>query len=69
MQLRSTWRGMRLYATTTNRARDVTIFILQIGSGRGYTLTVGTPVSIDVWIATVRHLSQTHAPCFSFFWH
>jgi hypothetical protein len=56
-----------MYATT-NGARDVAIFIyLLVGSGGGYTLTVGTPASIDVWVATVRHLSQTHAPCFSFF--
>jgi hypothetical protein len=31
--------------------------------GDGYTLTVGTPTSIDVWIATVRHYLALVARC------
>jgi hypothetical protein len=35
-----------------------------------YTLTAGTPASIDVWIAAVRlHLSQTLKSYVKFFFH
>ena len=38
-----------------------------IGLGGGSALAVGTPTSIDVWIAAARHLSNSKAfSCFLF---
>ena len=38
------------------------------GLGEGYTLVVGTPTSIDIWIAATRHLSNPQSIFLLPFW-